>query len=278
MPNNLGKDIRLVAFDLDGTLLNDERQISSADINSLHKLARKNILRVAATGRNLLSLNRVLTADFPIDYAVFSSGAGIINWRTKKVLVQHSINQEQISRILALFKEYNISFTIHAPIPNSHKMLLHNQDNNSHDLKNYTSFYDGHVSNYNENDVPEKASQLIGLLYNKKIIYDEIKSRLADLKCILTTSPVDRKSLWIEVFNVNVSKASGIEWIMKEHNMQNQMTFSVGNDYNDIDMLKFTNESFVVSNANKELLKYYRQTLSNNCSGFTAALKQVVDL
>lgn len=270
--------VKLVAFDLDGTILNDDRVISDSDRNTLEQLALKGVLRIAATGRNLLSLKRVLQPDFPIDYAVFSSGAGVINWKTKEVLVEHNITHELLQKVLKLLNDNKLSFTVNAPIPNSHKMLLHIQDDDSCDLKNYTSYYKDYTSFFDFSSIPESASQVIALLNHKRFIYDNLKRQLPELKCILTTSPINQKSLWIEIFNKKVSKAYGVEWIMDQHNIQLSETFSIGNDFNDIDLLKFTHRSFVVSNANTELLQQFEQTLSNNESGFTAAIKKVIDV
>ena len=74
--------LKMVVTDLDGTLLNPQHQISDKDLQSLKLLGDKNIYRVIATGRSPYSLNKVLPADFPIDYLIFSSGSGIINWNT----------------------------------------------------------------------------------------------------------------------------------------------------------------------------------------------------
>lgn len=278
MSISLNRNIELVAFDLDGTLLNDNWQVSEVDMNTLIKLGQKKVIRVAATGRNLLSIKRVLSSYFPIDYVVFSSGAGVIDWTTKELLVKHSINQAQITQIISAFIELNISFTINLPVPNSHNMLLHIQDENSHDLRNYTNFYKGYVSKFNALNIPKAATQVIGLLnHNKKLFY-ELHKRFTGLKLILTTSPVNHKSLWVEVFNKNVSKAKGIQWVQERHNLKLENTFSIGNDYNDIDMLNYTNYSFVVNNAPTDLLSAYTNSISNNESAFSFAINQVVNL
>jgi hydroxymethylpyrimidine pyrophosphatase-like HAD family hydrolase len=47
------KNIRLVATDLDGTFLRNDRTISKRNLDALHQLGDRGILRVAATGRNL---------------------------------------------------------------------------------------------------------------------------------------------------------------------------------------------------------------------------------
>ena len=69
--------VELFATDLDGTLLRDDKSISRDDWKSLHLLGEKGIVRVAATGRSMFKVKQVLPKDTPVDYIVFSSGAGI---------------------------------------------------------------------------------------------------------------------------------------------------------------------------------------------------------
>ena len=54
------KNIKLVATDLDGTFLKDDRTVSAGNIEALRKLGEKNIIRVAATGRDLKKVKEVL--------------------------------------------------------------------------------------------------------------------------------------------------------------------------------------------------------------------------
>lgn len=267
--------LKLAAFDLDGTLLNDKKKVSQTDYNTLIDLASKNVIRVAATGRNLLSLNRVLSDDFPLDYAVVSSGAGIIKWPEQEIVAKKGIVKLQVKQIIDVFKKYKLNFTIHSAIPNSHMMQLHVENSKASDLQNYTSFYKDYVSVFNDDLIPEESTQVIGLLNGDRHLYDELKCELSQFKCILTTSPVDNKSFWIEVFNINVSKANGLKWIMEKEHIKKEHTFSIGNDFNDIDMLNYTRESYVVSNANPELLNLFPKSISNNESGFTKALQQL---
>ena len=72
----------LLATDLDGTLLNAERRAGERDLGTLRELAAAGVCRAAVTGRSLHSVRRVLPPDFPIDYLVFSSGTGILDWRS----------------------------------------------------------------------------------------------------------------------------------------------------------------------------------------------------
>ena len=68
----MSKNWEMIITDLDGTLLNNNREVSLPDMKSLFWLGENNITRVIATGRSFNSTTKVLKDNFPIDYLIFS--------------------------------------------------------------------------------------------------------------------------------------------------------------------------------------------------------------
>lgn len=261
-----------VAFDLDGTLLNDQKKVSIEDLNTLVKLGKKKMLRIAATGRNLYSLNKLLPPDFPMDYAIFSSGAGIMDWKSKKILHTQHLNASEINLVLEILLKSKLNFSINKPIPENHHMLLHAPHPLAHDLINYTLFYKEFVEPLTVYKIPILATQFIVLLNNHVHLYDYFSTQLKNVKTILTTSPIDKKSMWMEIFHKNVSKAKGIQWLANYLNIINPELTCVGNDYNDLDMLNLSSKSFVVANAPESIKNQFKVVKDNNNSGFSEAV------
>ena len=112
-----------VAFDLDGTFLNNDRKASRDDFNTLVKLGEQGVVRIVATGRNLLSLSRVIDIDYPVDYAVFSSGAGIINWKTKEIIYSKHLNIDDTHRVIDELNKLNLSFLVKESIPDRNNFV-----------------------------------------------------------------------------------------------------------------------------------------------------------
>ncbi len=90
-------EVRMVITDLDGTLLQKDHTISQGDIGTLEKLGKLGVCRVAATGRNLYKVRQVLFENSPFDYVILSSGAGIMDWKTQK-LIYCSFNTSRRNR------------------------------------------------------------------------------------------------------------------------------------------------------------------------------------
>ena len=81
----------------------------------------------------------------------------------------------------------------------------------------------------------------------------------------------------MEIFPKTVSKGHGVDWLCKKLKINKSKTISIGNDYNDIDMLEYTAEKYVVSNAPEDLKEKFPVCKSNQESGFTNALDLYFD-
>ncbi|MFO8053744.1 MAG: HAD-IIB family hydrolase, partial [Bacteroidales bacterium] len=112
--------IKLVATDMDGTLLNDAQQVSESNIKTLKGLETNGIIRVVATGRSYYSFRQLVSPDFPIDYLVFSTGAGIMNWKTKDLIYSRYLEAEKVKVIARIFFNQRVDFMIHHIIPDNH--------------------------------------------------------------------------------------------------------------------------------------------------------------
>ena len=99
--------------------------MSERDYATLLRLREYGYIRVIATGRSLYSISRVLPDDFPIDYLVFSSGAGIMDWQKKKLILKKSLDREEIESVCSLFRERDFDFMIHEPIPENHRFYYY---------------------------------------------------------------------------------------------------------------------------------------------------------
>ena len=111
----------MVVTDLDGTLLHRSGSLGKQDAESLQMLGDRGVLRIIATGRSLYSAHRVLGPETPIDYLVFSSGAGIVEWKSQRIVQKHTMSVEQVKTAVNLLMHMNLEFMVHEPIPDNHR-------------------------------------------------------------------------------------------------------------------------------------------------------------
>ena len=264
---------KMVITDLDGTLLSCEGRVSTKDYNTLVELGNKGVLRVIATGRSPYSFSKVIPRNFPIDYLVFSSGAGAIKWDTNEMLFTTEIPATEVQEIVEELLNHNVDFMVHEPIPANHRFLYHQSNNDNADFSRRVQIYSSHCHPYVPGIIYESnASQLVAILPHNVQWFEELKQRFADLKVIRATSPIDGHSIWMEIFRKDVSKANGAKFIYDKLHIEEREIIAIGNDFNDLDMLNHFERSFVVANAPAELKEQFRVVKSNNDSGFSDAI------
>ena len=117
--------LKLVATDLDGTFLKNDKSISKENLAALHSLGERGILRVVATGRNLQKTKEVITNHTPFDYIVFSSGAGVYDWKNEKLLFYQNLNKSVVQKLSDLLVARDLNFHLFRPVPDNHKCWYH---------------------------------------------------------------------------------------------------------------------------------------------------------
>ncbi len=273
--NNFNKPKFMIVTDLDGTLFNKYGKLSNKDRNTLNELADMKIIRVIATGRNLFSAKRVLPDNFPIDYLVFSSGAGIIDWNTKNLIKKFEMNKDEVKTVSKKLLKYKHDFMIHHTIPDNHYFAYYHNGKDNPDFfrrielyKDYSYRKDHTISDFGS------ATQFV-IIEEGKDCENKLKritNGLNPYKVIRTTSPLDGNSLWVEIFPYSVSKAKGAEYIANIEHIEKMNIMSLGNDFNDLDLLYWAGKSYVVDNSPNELKQKFDTVNSNNNNGFSSAV------
>lgn len=264
-------DQQMVVTDLDGTLLDDARRCPDANLAALTDLARRGICRAVATGRSLYSANRVLPPDFPIDYLIFSSGAGIIEYASRALIFSASLTADEIRRSAAALQAQGLDFAVQAPVPDSHVHSSFASASPHPDFEHRCEIYREFRSP--APGLPETACQLIAITDQRPGLVEAIRAALPGLNVVRTTSPLDHRSLWIEIFPGNVSKAAAAQELCTRLGVPGQRTLAVGNDYNDLALLDWAGLAAVVGNSPEELRHRYHAVADNNAGGFAEAVR-----
>lgn len=264
----------MVVTDLDGTLLDADGRLQGANRQALERLGAGGSVRVVATGRSLHSADSVLDADFPIDYLVFSTGAGILDWRTRELLAVHELPVEHAQGALDELLARELAFMVHLGIPDNHHFFYHHAGPANPD-------FDRRRERYRDFAEPLAGRDLEGLRVSQLLAietpgsdshYEALVDALDHLNVVLTTSPLDHRSRWIEIFPPTASKSLAAEWLRERHGVDHGDVVAVGNDYNDRDLLEWARHAYVVANAAPPLKSRHRVVASNDDQGFAEAV------
>jgi Cof subfamily protein (haloacid dehalogenase superfamily) len=273
--------IKLVATDLDGTFLKDNRTVSERNLEALHRLGEKNIVRVVATGRNLRKVEEVLSPDVPFDYIVFSSGAGVYNWKEKKHLFNRNISPDSSHRLSTHFKQKDYNFYAFAPAPGNHRLWYHRGQNECEEFNRYFSFHDSYSEPLTGNGKLENGTCQFMLIIQENEqdfaqLKEEIESQCEQIRVIRSSSPVTKGYIWVEVFHHEVSKGQGVNQVCNLLGIDPSETAGIGNDYNDLDLLGFTKYSFLTSNAPTPLKRFFTLVPSNEEDAFAHTVQPLL--
>lgn len=258
--------------DLDGSLRCARNGVHATDRELLLELGRQGIARIVATGRSLWVARKALEPDFPIDYLIFSSGAGVLDWRSQTLIYRADLSATQAREALAALQMLELDGMLHHPVPENHAFCYFRQRG--------LPDFEARLARYSEFATPlpkgwhQPCSQLLAITEASRTaaIHTELQARLPQLTVLRSTSPLDGSSGWLEIFPRQVSKSQTSAWL--KHRQRWQRTMAFGNDYNDADLLAWADQAYVTCDAPAELRARFIQVAVPAEAGFSQAVRQ----
>jgi HAD superfamily hydrolase (TIGR01484 family) len=270
----------LFITDLDGTLFNDDKAISARDLETLTRLRCKGIVVAIATGRSIHSFQNALTRInlekhlVPVDYLLFSTGAGILCMKQDRIIRNLAIFRHDVVKISTYFNRINMDYMVHKAIPETVYFLYKSHGQENPDFHKRIHLYRSFASPlHHDSLLYEAATQVLAVVPRKLTPgrVAEMRSDLAGYSVIHATSPLDHQSAWIEVFHHQASKSQAAAWLACRLKIPQARVVAVGNDFNDQDLLEWSGQSFCVANAVPGLDTGILMPVSNNAHGVTRA-------
>ena len=166
---------------------------------------------------------------------------------------------------------------IHRTIPDNHEFGYFQFNAGNDDFERRLKLYRRFAVPLDHNiDGFGPATQLLAVVpaEDSRAVLEKVRCGLPEFSVIRTTSPLDGKATWIEIFPHSVSKSQAASWLAGELDVDKKAIVSVGNDYNDLDLLEWTANSFVVDNAPADLKNRFAAVASNNEGGVAEAARR----
>ena len=270
----------LFITDLDGTVLRSGRTFARVDLNALEALGRQAVVRVIATGRSLYVFNTAAKEVLPVDFVLFSMGAGVLQYPAGRIVPTVSLDPPEVIQATAVLKTCGLDFMVHRPIPDNHWFSYHRSTPDNLDFERRLSRYKRFATPLRETTEGfGPASQLLAVVSRRhsKAVLKMVRERLPNFNVVQSTSPLDGKSTWIEVFPAAVSKSLTAAWLAEKLGIAKDKIVSVGNDYNDLDLLEWAAESYVVDNAPADLKNRFARVAANDHGGVAAAARRWIN-
>ena len=282
MQNNRSNVCRgLFITDFDGTLIGSDGRFSDRDMHALASLGEKGIKTAIATGRSLYSFDQSPGADLPVDYIIFSSGAGVVDQLSRELLYRKNLSSQMVRQAVDFMHEARFDFMLHQAVPDNHQYAYcrlngHNRDFETR-IGNYREF--GKPFDPQRSGEVSEAAQLLAVIPpdRSEQALQMARAGLPGLSVIRSTSPLDHQSTWVEIFHPQVSKSQTSGWLASRLGVSPGDSMAIGNDYNDLDLLHWAGSSFVVNNAPADIKTGFTTVASNDDGGVADAIHRWLD-
>ena len=261
---------KLLAADMDGTLLNDNRELSPRTAAALRKMVEAGIYFVPSTGRPLIRMGMIsslFNEDMPF---ILYNGAMVVMHLSGEVLHSVSLAQDTAQEVYQLGQDYDMAMALW-----QNDKLYFNRD--CHNTREYVELYSANLN------IISGQAQLESLAGQgiTKILWIDDPSRVMSYYKKMSAHFGDRLNCHpsrpelLEFVHTAASKAAAMEAIGSRLGVSQAEMIAIGDGYNDLSMLQYAGFSVAMANAPEEIKAVCSHvTGSNNEDGVAAFIEE----
>jgi hydroxymethylpyrimidine pyrophosphatase-like HAD family hydrolase len=272
--------IRLLAVDIDGTLLNPQFQISEADLAALRHAHSLGIEVVIVTGRrHTFALPIVQQLGFDL-WLICSNGA-VTRSLSGETFHRDLLPQQICRQLCAVMQEFRgqtvLTFDKDGPGAIVLERLQGLEGSIQRWLEKNEAYIQYVVPIENSLTTDPVQAMFCGPIALMQQALRVLGSCGLPVTVLRTEYPGRDLSI-VDVLNAGCSKGHALERWAKHRGIARREVMAIGDNYNDIEMLAFAGQPYIMGNASEELRgRGWTLTRSNAESGVAAAIEHVLD-
>lgn len=272
--------IRLIAADIDGTLLNPEFRISDLDLGALRRAHDAGIEVVLVTGRRhtfALPIAQMLG----FDIWVISSNGAITRSLAGETFHRDMLPLDTCRKLVLGMREFRGNTVLTFDTEAKGAIVIERMDELSASIQRWLeknlNFIDFVIPIEGALVTDPVQAMFCGPIPRMHKVLSEIDGLSLDVTVLRTEYPVRDLSI-VDVLNGGCSKGHALERWATHRGIPREEVMAIGDNYNDIEMLAFAGYPFIMGNASEELRgRGWNITLANDQNGVAAAIEQVLD-
>jgi len=242
--------IKLIAMDVDGTLLNSQKQLSARTKAALEQAAAAGIHPVIATGRMKTELEDLQQQLPMVRYAVCCTGAEVVDLQKGEILFRRAIPAEEMRRLYGKLVDLDAMQQVFS----EHDGRIHNR---AADLDRLAHFGEAALEyNMRKTHVPERdldayvasytgSVNKIHMYFGRAADREEAFRRLHGIPYVLLSSADND----LEIMAAGVDKGLGLQKLAEHLKLTQAQIMAVGDGDNDIAMLRYAGVGVAMGNA-----------------------------
>lgn len=267
--------IKLIAIDMDGTLLNEKKHIDKAEKEAIHEAIEAGIKIVLCTGRPLYGILPfyeelgLLELDSE-GYVILNNGCSIHKTKDWKLIDQVNFTSDDIEYLYKFSESYDINFTL---VNDTYYFNIGRKPTD--ELIKDAGFVFSDITDISLEEAKSGKHKIMKIMFlgDPEIMAnfqekneDIIKSKY---------SGVLSQSYVYEVFPKDNNKGTGLKKLAEKLGIKQEEVMAIGDGNNDIEMFEYANYSVAMKNATelaKKAAKY--ETDSNENDGVAKAIRK----
>lgn len=278
--------IKLVASDLDGTIVSENNYIPESNFEAINKMNKNNINFAICTGKSY-SISKDICDKCNATYGIFSNGSQIFNLKTGAQIFNSFLDNNDIRLCYDIAKKYNLH--VHAY---SDEQLVSERlqylDLRNFKLQKKSGFKFVIVPNVldyiEKNNLPIHQF-VISSPSSLNSLEDEILESVH-----VSTSRIskfgqyrdrilNKEYEYLSIVPYNTNKSSAIKFLSDYLSIDNNDVMAIGDNLNDVDMIKSSGIGVAVANAYSELKDVAKYTTQNSVTdgGFAEAVYKFIE-
>ncbi|ABS22169.1 Cof-type HAD-IIB family hydrolase [Bacillus cytotoxicus] len=282
--------MKLIAIDLDGTLLSKNKMISKENAEAIRKCQEEGHVVAICTGRSIVDIERLLQ-EVNLQCPIIAENGAVI-YKDKTMLKRYAIQNEHALDIVEYLEEQGMYYQLYTDkgvyVPkygeeNIRKEMevIRNLDINisEEEVENIAALYLEHTAFHSI----ESCKSIINKeLYVHKFLpfsYDQQKLKRLKEKFQHNSELIISASYWhnLEINHCDAQKGNGLYTLAEYFNIPFENTVAIGDGLNDVSMMQKANVSIAMGNAVNELKAMcHYETLTNEEHGVAHALYHYV--
>ena len=259
--------MKLIVCDLDETLLDDNKQISQENLDAIYKVQEKGHKFIVATGRGYTYIDSILDKLHVLneenEYVISNNGAIVTENKGPKELYFHGLENTVAMKLIQFAFDRNICVQVFLV----KDVYAYNVGNDEKDV--LLSFKkDAIICNNHDIEFLKNENIVKVMFQNLDMNYlmtleDELDKDLRNSVNISYSS-----NRYMEFTSIGVNKGQALLFLLSHLNMELKDVIAIGDNYNDLEMLKIAGIGCAVNNALPEIKKQcdYISKYSNNQS------------
>ncbi len=273
--------IRLLATDIDGTLLNPQFQISEGDLAALRRAHAAGMEVVLVTGRRH-SFALPIAKQLGFDLWLISSNGAVTRSLSGETFHRDLMPAETCRQLCQAMIKFRGNTVLTFDKESKGAIVLEHLDEIGASIRRWLE----KNMEFIEFVVPiERAlvhdpvqAMFCGTMARMSLALEALKGTgLQNKITVLRTEYPVRDLSMIDVLNCGCSKGHALERWARHRGFHRDEVMAVGDNHNDVEMLEFAGHPVIMGNACQELrARGWRVTLGNEACGVAAALEEVI--